>query len=317
MSSEYIIKFIDTNNTTYDGFVELSKNKSNIPIINIRTHKSNSDKMNQSLLYKFMTNNFAQVSFDDETSICNLSYKDFYSSNIYNNTIIFDNSSSSAYADFKKTFNNYLNSKCETEYYPSGNEMYVGEVLYKKGMDEVVVERLPNGHGTYYYDTPSHKIKYIGDYEEGNYDGSGTFYSSDGKINVIALNISNGIPTQKGKLNINFSKKKETIEFQFNDVWEKFKFATKESKKEFVNSEYFVTSIVKLYWKDNILDELIFQDKPSSEKYTEMWKMLKLQHEQLNFINNNMNIMYQQQNNNFYKIWIASTFIILIAQFLF
>ena len=98
--------------------------------------------------------------------------------------------------------------KNEIEYYPSGNEWYVGEVLYKKGSDDVVNERLPNGNGTFYYDTPSHKIKYTGEFEEGLYDGSGTFYSTDGKMNVVSLNISNGIPTQKGKLNINFSKRK-------------------------------------------------------------------------------------------------------------
>ena len=318
MSSEYIIKFIDSNDTSYDGFVELTKNKSNIPILNVRTHKSCSDKLNQSLLYKFITNNFAKVNFDDEQYTCTLSYNDFYSSVLYTNTIVFDNSSLSAYLNFKKTFNEYLNSKNEIEYYPSGNEWYVGEVLYKKGSDDVVNERLPNGNGTFYYDTPSHKIKYTGEFEEGLYDGSGTFYSTDGKMSIVSLNISNGIPTQKGKLNINFSKRKDTVEFQFNEVWEKFGLATKESKKDFVNSDYFVTSIAKLYWKDyNTIEEYIFQDKPVSEKYIELWKMLRLQEELLNNNYNNMTLMLEQQNKSFYKIWFLSTLLIIFTNFLF
>ena len=59
----------------------------------------------------------------------------------------------------KKTFTEMSNTKYETEYYPSGRVMYVGEVLYKK-KDELVT-RIPNGVGTLYYDIDDYKIKYM------------------------------------------------------------------------------------------------------------------------------------------------------------
>ena len=120
--------------------------------------------------------------------------------------------------------------------------------------------------------------------ENGMYDGSGTFYSMDGKMSIQCNNISNGIPTQKGKLHINFNNKKETHEFQFNEIWEKFSLATKEERKEYVNSCDFVLCIAKLYWKDDTtMEELIFQDKPLGEQYTELWKIMKNQEKKFLF----------------------------------
>jgi len=311
MTTHYIIKF-NNNIETFDGFVELTK-KNNIPVLNVRTEKDSSNKLNQTLLCKFMTNNFAKFTFDDINSTLHLEYKDAYSATIYNNTIIFDDSSMSAYSDFKKTFTEYLNSKYETEYYPSGREWYVGEVLYKKGVDEVVVERVPHGTGTFYYDLPSHKIKYNGDFENGMYDGSGTFYSMDGKMSIQCNNISNGIPTQKGKLHINFNNKKETHELQFNDIWEKFSLATKEERKEYVNSCDFVLFIAKLYWKDDTtMEELIFQDKPLGEQYTELWKIMKNQETQLENINTTNNILNTNTITINTNIWFYAMLIIFV-----
>ena len=316
MATQYIVKFTSSiENITIDVFVELNKTDKNIPTISVRTCKDSLDKMNQTLLLKFMTNDFAQVSFDDINMSCVLTCKNYYSSEMYTATITFDSSSSSAYSNFKKTFTEYYNSKYETEYYKNGREWYVGEVLYKKDDKDVVIERIPNGNGTFYYDLPSHKIKYSGDFENGNCDGSGTFYNTDGRITIKANNISSGVPTQKGKLYIKYSKKQEIIDIVFKEVWERLGLSTKECKKNFVNSDSFVNNIALLYWKkDEVsMEELIFEDKPLDEKYMELWKLVKSQEVFLNTINNTNLKNVQQQTKLFCNSIIASTLLIIFT----
>jgi hypothetical protein len=314
MATQYIVNFTSSiDNITTDGFAELSK--TNIPTLTVRTCKDPSDKRNQTLLLKFMTNDFAIVSFDDNKTTCNLSYKNYYSNEMYNSTITFDSSSSSAYSNFKKTFNEYYNSKYETEYYKNGREWYVGEVLYKKDDKDAVIERIPNGTGTFYYDLPLHKIKYSGEFENGECDGSGTFYNTDGRITIKANNISNGVPTQKGKLYIKYSKKQEVIEIVFKEVWEKLGLSTKECKKSFVSSESFVNNVALLYWKkdDISMEELIFEDKTLDEKYMELWKIIKCQEASLNTMNDNNLKQIQQQITVLRNHCIVSTLLIIFT----
>lgn len=323
MSVSYIVKFNNStlstlydntsqgNNTSIDGFVELSKSKTNIPIIHIRTHKDPLDKSNETLLYKFMTNNFATFNFDDNTFTCVLNHTDLNSSDVYTSTIIFDNSSSSAYFNFKKNFEEYYNTKYESEYYPGGNIMYCGEVLYInpdtqldnkpdnkldnkpeniKEPKSIEIQRVPSGKGTMYYDLPGNKIKYEGDFELGLYDGSGTFYSTDGSISLVALNISSGVPTQKGKLNIRLpGNKKETIDIKFTDMWGKLRLTEKFQKQNYILSDNFVFDLAKYYWTNTeiSLDSIVFQNKSLDDKYYELWKLIKNQEQMLYELNNN------------------------------
>lgn len=296
MTALYIVKININSGYMGDGFVELSKSnsKSDISIINIRTHKDSYDKLNNTLLYKFMTSNFATFNFNDDTFICVLNYNNINCLETNTCTLIFDKISSSAYNNFKKTFKEYYNTRYETEYYKSGNIQYCGEILYGNN------ERVPNGNGIMYYDVPGTKIKYEGDFESGLYDGSGIFYSIDNIFSLVARNISNGIPTQKGQLLIKLSlNKTETIDIKFNDVWDKLALNDKVLKQNYVVDDNFVFNLAKLYWTNTeiSLDNIVFQNKSLDDKYDELWKIIKNQELLLYNINNNINNNNNQLSN--------------------
>ena len=315
MSTQYIVKFIkDTVET--DSYLELSKNQSQIPYITIRTHKDANASDNQTLLYKFITNNFATMTFNDSILSCLFVYKDLNNDNIDISTIIkFDSNSSSAYADFKKQFTEKCNTQYETEYYASGRVLYVGEVLYVKNEKEVVIDRIPNGTGTLYYDLDGLKIKYTGRFDTGIFDGSGTFYNMDNKISLTANNISSGIPIQKTTLNINYGKKNKTIIIQFNEMWKKINIEDKTAKKHIVLADDFITNLTKLYWDDEIpLDTLVFNDKTLDDKYTEIWQQLNNFNTKLDLINNKTNNI---SKNSIYKMYFLLLMINLLFPLLF
>ena len=293
MATLDIIKFT-TDGITVDGYVELTK-RNGSSLITVRTCKDVLDNSNQNLLYKFITNNFAEISFDHITTSCSLVYKEGKNKDSIKSTISFDSNSSSAYLQFKKTFTEMTNTKYETEYYPSGRVMYVGEILYKE-MNENIRERVPNGSGTIYYDVPGYKIKYTGEFEGGLYDGAGTFYNLDNKISLTANNISSGIPTQKAKLNINYSKKKESINIVFNDIWLKFNLTDKLTKMNIVLSNEFVTDLAKLYWspQDITMDALVFYDKSLDDKYFELWLLINRNSLSIEKINKNIEEKYTE-----------------------
>ncbi len=294
MSTEYIVKFSkNTNNCLYpsdkvDGFVELtpSGNNSRIPTISVRTHKSSSDKDNISLLFKFITSNFAKVDFNDSDKTCSLSYNDGYSRSLsYSSLIEFDDSSSSAYSEFKKTFEDLLNSKYETEYYNSGNVKYTGNIVTEDS------ERLYNGEGTLYYDTYFNKAKYIGEFEDGKFDGAGKFFNQDGNVTLIANNISNGIPVQKGKLHINFRNRQEMIDITFSELWIKLDVDDKISQRQLVKSDEFVNMVTSSYLNktDKSINLLMFEDKSPSEQNIELWNNLQKARREINTIRNDIN----------------------------
>ena len=321
MSTQYIVKFNTTNPSNekdIDGFVELIKSKNDIPIIMVRTHKDKEDIMNETLLYKFMTNNFAEVVFNDISTYCILNCKDSYSSSLISYMIFFDSSSGSAYNDFKKTFTEMYNTKYETEYYPSGREMYIGEVLYHKDSTGVVIERIPNGVGTMYYDMPSHMIRYTGEFENGIYDGKGIFYNRDNKIMLTANNISSGIPIGNVKLNINYSKKKETINIDFNDIWKKYNISDKLIRKQVVLSDDFVIDLAKLYWTadEMTMEAIIFHDKSLDDKYFELWNLMCQNTNKLDNLEETFNNITNDQTTQLYK-YIRTIYICLMAVVVF
>lgn len=268
MTNQYIVQF--TNNTVTEtepacGFAELFKTN-NIPVLNVRTCENKNDRSNQNLLYQFMTNNFAQVSYNDDNLECVLKYFDHVS------VIKFDRHSSSAFTEFKKQMETLLNSKYETEYYPSGRVLYVGEVLYLKEND-VVVKRQPHGSGVLYYDLPNYKIKYSGEFENGLVDGAGVFYDRTGNLKLKANNISSGVPTQKGKLEVLFKSNQQVVNLNFFTLWDDLNVT---DKSRFVISDSFVDRIA-LYtckFENMSFDDLCFDDKTVDDKLVDLRKLL-------------------------------------------
>jgi len=269
MENQYIINFKnDSFEEPISGHVELYKSNFNIPILEIRTCENKNDKMNKNIFYQILSKNI-NITFEDENRQCIIPF--FEKQNI----ITFDKNSSSSYTSFKTNLINMINSTFETIYYSNGNIMYAGNVLNIKEND-ITIDKKPHGNGILYYNFPGNKIKYSGEFENGFIDGCGTFYNKTGNINLKVNNISNGIPTQKGTLNLNFKYKTDSIKIDFFNVWDKLDIFFENDKKNIVLSNNFLDILInKLYNSSDIpIEELYFNDKPNNEKLTEIWKIV-------------------------------------------
>ena len=268
MSNQYIVKFSKdasySESSLYDGFLELISDNG-CPTILIRTCKDSTDPKNVNLLNLYVTKNMGKFNFDHHTLTCTInSYYKYY-------RIIFDSSSSSAFTDFQKNFETALNSKFDTEYYPkSGNLKYVGEIVTN------MVPVKYHGNGKLYYDKPGQKVRYQGEFSDGYFDGAGKFYSSDGRVVLTANNISNGVPVQKGKLEINFGKQ-EVLEVKFTELWSKLNLNDKDSVRSFVLSDEFLDDILINFWdnKDVTIEEARFKYLPEEDKQMVIYNQLK------------------------------------------
>jgi hypothetical protein len=277
-TNDYIVKFTknvhDYTRTSekFDAFLGLNSTNS-IPTIVIRTCKDKFDVNNKILFHKYITKEFAKVEFNDSNRSCSLSYQDGYSRSIsYKSLIEFDDNSSSAYSTFKESFEKLLNTKSESQYFDSGRLRYVGEVLELE--DE---ENSYNGNGVLYYNTCSNSKKFIGEFEDGEFDGAGEFYNDDGNIKIVANNISNGIPVQKGKLHINFQSREEVVEIDFSRLWDTLCIKDKRHQRKIVASDNFVNETARLYWgnSDKSMDDVVFEEKSTSQQNVEIWNQLK------------------------------------------
>jgi len=269
MSNVYIIKLKKNNNSDIvDAFLELSNNSNGHPYLQVRTHEKSSDVDNQELLYKYISNNFSQVSFltNDDNHECLLKYFDKIE---YNTTFYFDSQSASSFTHFTETFNNMINNKIETIKYPSGHLYYFGKTVNNRNIKQ------PHGLGTVHYDTVASKVKYTGEFEYGKYDGAGEFFNYDNKISIKANNISNGIPTQTGVLTIKLGVKSELYDIDFNYLFESLKLTEKKDKQFFVNSDKFVNKVAKLYWtREESIKSVIFREQNINDKQLEIWNQL-------------------------------------------
>lgn len=275
MSTQYIIKFSKLVNETsedYDGFLELVPSKGFMaPIINIRTCKDQNDSDNISLLNKFITNNFGTLVFNDEDRTCQIEYKDGYMNYLsYKSLIKFDESSSSAYSEFRKNLEELVNTSNQTIYYPNGLVKYIGEVVTNEGTTSY------NGKGTLYYNDFKNMIKYTGEFEDGYYDGSGTFYNNDSTVSIHCNNISSGLPVMKGVLKMNFKGRQQEKEVVFSELWDKFKIKEKHEKREFVASDSFVNDVASTFFtkSDKPLRQLTFEESSVEEQNVELWKSI-------------------------------------------
>ena len=126
-------------------------------------------------------------------------------------------------------------------------------------------------------------------------------------------NISTGVPTQKGFLHINFINKKEIIEIDFNDLWEKFKLYNKIAKINFVISDAFVNSVARYYWNKNEapVDVFLFQDKTIKEQNVDLWYKLNIHEYKLDTIthmNTDLNKKLTDINNKCAVLFILMLF---------
>ncbi len=277
MSTQYIVKFcknIETVEPSVDGFVELKSTPSGHNLIEVRTMKDTSDASNCTLFHKFITKNFAEITFDDISMECFLEYKDYNkTSGEIKSVIKFDKSSSSAYALFKKNFTEMMCTQNETIYYPSGRVWYIGQVLHVEETGKLV-DRVAHGTGTWYYDGVGSRVKYQGEWENGKFDGAGVFYSYDGKMSITANNISSGIPIGKAKLSIGFNKASEIIEINFTEYFDKLNM-NKQDKVNFARADNFVKTVAQHFWSSGEpIERVIFRDQSVEDKHVELWNKI-------------------------------------------
>ncbi len=309
MGTKYIIKFcknIETIESYIDGFVVLKSNPSGHNIIEVRTCTEATDASNRILFHKFITNNFATVTFDDITMKCFLEYNNFSkpfdkTNPMIKSVISFDKSSASAYTSFKKTFTEMTNTQNETVYYPSGRIRYIGEVIqvdlnnlseqtstcgyfghvYNYTTSKLLA-KVAHGTGTWYYDNFKLQVKYQGEWENGKIDGAGIFYSYDGKMFITANNISSGIPIGMVKLTINFNQLHDIQTINITDFLEKF-CTCKESRANFVSSNHFVGTVAKCFLtSSNSIEQMIFQEQSNEDKQVELWHKINELSERVN-----------------------------------
>ena len=263
MSNQYIVTFSNNLNQCVSSYVDLYKTDYDIPVLHIQTCEDKTDNVNKILFHQFITNSFGKVEFDDKELKFTLTLQDI------ENSIIFDKNSSCAYSKFKN--------------HKSGNVLYVGQVLY------IEEKRIPHGNGIMYYDLPDHKVKYSGEFENGTFDGAGLFYNKTGVISLKVNNISNGIPTQKGKLYLNFKNKNETYDIDFFNIWDEIDVIDNKSKVDLVMSDEFLNTLAEYLcdFEDKTFDELMFNEKSLDDKLDQIWDILCT-------INDNQNTHYNE-----------------------
>lgn len=176
--------------------------------------------------------------------------------------ISFDSRSTSASDLFFEKFSKIKKEILISSVYPSGRIQIEGHQL----------DGLFNGLCVEYYDisTSLSKYKYIGEFENNYYDGSGTFYSSCGNIEIIANNICNDKPNGKGLLIVNNFGKIDKTELDFNDLKLKNLDAT---------SDNYCLNVSKLFYDPDVLNDItdysIFSRLSITDKVDYLFKELQ------------------------------------------
>ena len=172
--------------------------------------KSNDKKY---ILLNIITDNFLIVSRNKHNLACmynddfTIDYEMCYDNNKF--AIQFDSRSSASEKNFYDAFTKLRSEYKFSEYYPSGN-IFIEGLKTASGY---------NGYCIEYYDKEHSPIKYMGEFEDGKYDGAGDFFSVDGVICISCKNICGGKPNGLGKLIIGRNKETKIIEMKnYNDI---------------------------------------------------------------------------------------------------
>merc|ERR1712072_143975 len=108
-----------------DAYLVLSYTLS-VPVITINTYENMYDNGNKNLFHRHITKNLSPEFNDDEIT-CIIKYNDTFNNSQYEVSFSFDRNSSSAYENFKKEFQTYLQYDYQTLYYDNGDIKYAGE----------------------------------------------------------------------------------------------------------------------------------------------------------------------------------------------
>lgn len=235
-----------------DGFAIIS-DRSYGPVLLVRTKENAGDIDNRYYLDSIISEDF-NCEFKESDNSSGFTAR-------FNNGknklgIKFDASSSQAFTEFKEQIIKRKETKYKTLLYESGHIQYSGQFNEEEGV---------SGDGTEFYDTPEQNIKYKGEFEDNLYDGAGTFYSYDGKLEITANNISRGIPN--GQLTLTIHRKNK------EDIKKTFSFRSLDIEVN-IGDNNFCETIARYFFKN--LDNLFFEAYTLEEKVDELNKKMDM-----------------------------------------
>lgn len=180
-----------------------------------------------------------------------IDYEMFYDGKKFG--IRFDSRSSASETNFITEFKKCRSKVQAKEYYRSGNIKCEGTKT-DTGFNGMCIE---------YYDRNDSPIKYMGEFEDGQYDGQGEFFSEDGNIRLICRNICAGKPTGLGKLIVGKNKLVKQI-------------AMKDFTEQSTDVKYTNNIYARIEPKHNEFIELInFESLSTDDKLVYLFKELQ------------------------------------------
>jgi hypothetical protein len=201
----------------------------------------------------------------------NKNYSVQIKANLQNYNIEFDRQSSSSFTKFKETIEDIKKKKYLEESYSSEN------LKYRSEMKEIEIDSymqfVPHGNGIEYFDTNKQDIKYYGEFENGKYDGYGTFNSLTKLFSIKCTTICANIPIDNVTLIINNNDKFEDKLISMDDIWECFNLDSDIEKENFIKSENFVDEVAYIY-SDYSKDFINFANLTLDDKIIQIYKLL-------------------------------------------
>ncbi|VBB18220.1 hypothetical protein YASMINEVIRUS_683 [Yasminevirus sp. GU-2018] len=171
-------------NIVNDDFSILSKERHNVSHLRYRSTLSNGVQSDQTIDYEMR-----------------------YKNNRFG--VRFDSRSSASATNFQTEYTKLRTKHRTVEKYQSGRIKLEG---FKTNSGVT-------GTGIEYYDIDGSPIKYVGEFEEGVYDGEGEFYSASGDIVLHCNNICSGVPNGKGTFVVGKNKLIRVLEMKdFKDL---------------------------------------------------------------------------------------------------
>lgn len=172
-----------------DGYA-IIKTETYGPVLRLMTHENIHDIDNFVYFEKIINENL-RCEFIEGTD--EYKVKVGFSKDDYRYGIKFDGKSSSAFNHFKKNIEDKTAMRTDAVYYTSGNLWMTG----------TFVNNACDGNGVEFYDDINTNMKYQGEFENGKYDGAGTFYSKNRIIEISINNISKGVPNGICRITVN------------------------------------------------------------------------------------------------------------------
>jgi hypothetical protein len=180
-----LVNIIQSDKSTKPSYIKANINKDNVCIISREAHKIASLHNVSRIVEDSKDVGIGEIVRSPEITI---DYEMTINGNKFG--IRFDSRSNASERNFFMEYSKLKTKYQSAEFYQSGNIKIEG-MKTQDGFTGTCVE---------YYDSKTQSIKYVGEFEDGIYDGEGEFFSIDGNIRLSCKNICGGKPNGVGRL---------------------------------------------------------------------------------------------------------------------